>query len=126
MIFQGAYTFIKPKNESDGNYSFHLKIFLTPVISLWYFILFFSAFYFHDMLSKNSKSNHGDSIYYCEYFKASTINTINIFNYAFVFFLSIPFIIIDTYIKILLLLISLLLKNYPLKLYLGIMSQILE
>jgi len=100
IIFQGAYTFIKPRKENDGNYCFHLKIFLAPVISLWYFIFFFSAFYFHDMFSKNSKSNHGDSIHYCEYFKASTINTINIFNYAFAFFLSIPFIIIETYIKI--------------------------
>ena len=44
-------------------------------------------------------------------------------NVGFAFTLAIPFFIIDIYFKILLLIISLPFKNYPLKYYFGILYQ---
>ena len=119
IIFQDGYAFIKPEESDDVNcYYSILAIIFIPIISFMYFIAYFSVVFFYKLSKKNS-----EGIYENIFNSASSLFTEIGINVGFAFALSIPFIIIDIYFKILLLIISLPLKNYPLKIYCGILYQ---
>lgn len=125
MLFQDIYGVINPKFKKDGDYSWQFKIFFIPIIHFMYFVALFSVAFFYKLSVKNSKEDDGYLGIYENAIKGShrKFFTIIGFNVAFAFFLSIPFFISETLIKILFLLISLPFKNYPLKLYFGILLE---
>ena len=95
--------------------------------SYFKFYVFCSVFlcrFYYKLLGKNAKGQNGYLIIYEGPIKnTSLFFTFIGFNSAFAFFLSIPFLIIDYYLKTLILLISLPFKLYPLKYYFGIMYE---
>ena len=123
MFLQDGYSFIKPEpyDDADAYYSF-LKMFFIPIISFMYVIAYFSATYFYKLYMKNKGGTY-ESIFYINDNNGRLFMTEIVINVGIAFTLSIPFLIIDIYFKILLLIISLPFKIYPLKYYLGILYQ---
>ena len=123
MFFQDGYSFIKPDqyDEPDAYYSF-LIIFFIPIISFMYVVAYFSATYFYKLYMKNKGGTY-ESIFYKSDNNGRFFFTEIVVNVGIAFALSIPFLFIDIFFKILLLIISLPFKNYPLKYYLGILYQ---
>ena len=123
MFFQDGYSFIKPGqyDDVDAYYSF-LKIFFIPIIFFMYVVAYFSATYFYKLYRKNKNSTY-EGMFYQDDNNGRFFMTEIVVNVGIAFALSIPFLIIDIYFKILLLIISLPFKNYPLKYYFGILYQ---
>ena len=123
MLFQDGYSLIKPEryDDPDDYYSF-LKIFFIPIVSFMSFVAYFSATFFYKLYLKNEGSTC-ESIFYKNDNHGRFFLTEIVVNVGIAFVLSIPFLIIDIYFKILLLIISLPFKNYPLKYYFGILYQ---
>ena len=124
MLFQDGYSFIKPESydDPDAYYSF-LKIFFIPIVSFMNFVAYFSATYFYKLDMKSEDGGTCESIFYKDDNHGRLFMTEIVVNVGIAFALSIPFLIIDIYFKILLLIISLPFKNYPLKYYFGILYQ---
>ena len=118
MLFQDGYSYIKPQPTDDvKSYHSFLKMFFIPIISFMYFVAYFITTYFYKLSMKNGYP-------YESIFNDSKLFFTEIYiNVGFAFTLSIPYLIIDIYFKILLLIISLPFKNYPLKYYFGILYQ---
>ncbi len=123
ILFDDGYSIINPVFESDAEqFGGLLLMFIIPIISFMYFVAYFSIVFFYKLSIKNTNQKEGYLCIYEGTFKSTNLFfTVIGFNVAFAFALSIPFTIIDTYFKILLFLINIPFKNYPLKFYLGIL-----
>ena len=122
MFFQDGYSFIRPEpnDDADAYYSF-LKMFFIPIFSFMTFVGYFSIVLFYKLYMKDGPIY--ENIFYKDDRHARLFTTEISINVGIALILSIPFLIIDIYFKILLLIISLPFKNYPLKYYLGILYQ---
>ena len=122
MLFQDGYSFIKPEpnDDADAYYSF-LKMFFIPIFSFMTFVGYFSIVLFYKLYMKDGPIY--ENIFYKDDRHARLFTTEISINVGIALILSIPFLIIDIYFKILLLIISLPFNNYPLKYYFGILYQ---
>ena len=125
IFVQDGFSVINPKNPKDGEIGWRIKIFLTPILSFMYFVAYFSIVFYYKLSIANVEKNDGYYGIYEGAIKKSHCLFFCIigFNVAFAFALSISFLILDTYLKILILLISFPFKMYPIKYYFGIMFE---
>ena len=127
MLFQDGLTFINKKGKNwEYNYKFYLKLFPFPLISFIGLVAMLSiSFYYKLQISHKLLIKHkGHKIYGLIYEgHLHHLMTVIVINSAFAIVLSISYIIHDLYIKIILLLISPIFKNYPIKYYLGIIRE---
>ena len=125
IFFQDGFSVIDlPFSSKDGELYFLLIIFIIPILSFILIIGYFSIVFYYKLKIKNTKDYHGHLNTYDESFKNDYLFiTVTIINVLFAIVLSIPFSIIDIYFKLLILLISLPFKMYPLKYYFGIITK---
>ena len=118
LFLKGAKQFLGLQNSSWSNYFF----FLLPFINLFYFIGGIQSSFFITLSKTNSPSEFQDFNNYELYFLKEKITIYWILFaliFSFVCFIMIPFIILDLFITIALLLISIPFNCYPLKYVLG-------
>ena len=123
LFFQDAFEFIE--NDYDTFFADNLRIFLIPLFSLIFFIGLISACFFYKLKVSNLEPNDGYLINYEEKIKDKNsfrFILIVVINVMFAIFLSIPFFICDIYFKSFLCIISIFLKNYPIKYYCGMLK----
>ena len=111
---------IYPNEHDDYSYSLSEYIsFLFPIFTLFLFIGVIGQNFYHDL--RKLKNIKNDEYYY--YRDDFFSNTIVIINALVALILSINYAIIDIYLKIILLIISLPFKNYPIKFILDIIRR---
>lgn len=125
IFVHDGFLLINPENLKKIEIVIYIIIFLTPIISFIYFVLYFSIVFYYTLYKTNVEKNDGRyEIYEVEIKKNYTLLSYIIgFNVAFALVLAIPFIILDTYFKIFILVISFPFKMYPIKYYFGIMYE---
>ena len=120
LFFKDAFVIIDNK---DHNFYAISKFSMIPLFSVFYFIGMVSACLFYKLQS-NDECNTGYLLTYEEHLKKN----MNIFkvvveiNVLFAIMLSIPLFLYDIYFKILLIIISIFSKNYPMKYYFGMLN----
>ena len=119
-INQDLFLFINNKEDYDLYYLDNLLIFLSPILSLIYFIVLISfCFYYNIKIFDKQEDNIFIYNYdnYEERFKDSSFIYVIyiIFNVLFPIMISIPYVVFDFYFKILIFIISLFTKFYPIK-----------
>ena len=131
MLFQDGFTFISLKEDDwEEDYKSIFKLFLFPLLNFIGLVAMFStSFYYklqisHKLFIKHKR--HGTKIPGIYEGHLDLLMFVIIINSAFAIALSFSYIILDIYIKIILLLISSIFKNYPIKYYLGIINEGLE
>ena len=125
MFFQDGLRLIKPYNEVYiTTFEKSFRIFIIPVYNLFYFLKELHGFLFYKLSLKNAKPHSNGSLEIYEnhiggqgYFVLHLFAGINI---LFGITISIPFILLDIYSTIFILIISVPFKLYPLKYILGI------
>ena len=127
MFLQDGFRFIKPIGEEHDyplNYSVAFKFFIIPVFSFLMFISEMQVSFFYKLKLKKSEVNeHGYAENYEDFIKDRYYDFITIMvviNVAFAVMLAIPFLLLNIYFTVFLLVISLPFKNYPLKYFIGI------
>ena len=120
MIYDDGFSIIHPTQYHDhSDYLFEYMLFLIPICTLFLFIGVIGKNLYH-VLHKIKNIKNGE--YY--YFRDDNFSwTIVFINALVALMLSINYAIIDIYLKIILLIISLPFKNYPIKIYLGIIRR---
>ena len=122
LFFQGNFIFIKDKESRKCDFLVLYIIFLLPFISFMFFVGTFYIYFYYNLYFDNGESDDEDNCYR-ERIKSSTVFFIIVFfNTLFTFFLSIPFFFYDLAFKIILQIISLPFKNYPMRYYLSIID----
>ena len=97
-------------------YSKALTFFIIPGYSLFIFILVIHLTFFYDL----KKTNNNQSDTYRSFKRDCSFHLFLAINIAFNAMLTVPFIVLNIYFIVLLLIISLPFKKYPLKYFLGI------
>ena len=118
LFFQDAFQFIE--RDYDTFFVDYLKIFLSPLYSLIFFVVSVSACLFYKLKVSNLEPNDGYLINYEEQIKDKNsflFILMVVIIVMFAIFLSISFFICDIYLKSFLCIISIFLKNYPIKYY---------
>ena len=125
MFLENGFIYINP-NEEQRAYSLKyykaLIFFSLPFISLLLLIVCIHFLFFYKLTQKNAKPDEHDYVESYEEFMRDRfyIFAMNVvFNTAFDVMITVPYVILNIYFNILLLVISLPFKNYPLNYYLG-------
>ena len=123
-INQDGFVFFNNKADYDTFFRVNFYIFLLPILSFIYFIGVVSACFYYRLRIYDKKKN--EFIYtYESRIKYNTFifGIVLIFNVLFAIMLSIPYIVFDFYIKILIFIISLFTKFYPVIYYLSLINE---
>jgi len=126
MLFKESLKYIKPVNNKDyiKDYEEDFKIFIIPAYNLLHFIKKIHFTFFYNLAIKKAESKKSGFLEsYGAHIRRNKNFIFQLFlgvNIAFAIVLSIPFIIINIYFNIFILIISIPFSFYPLKFILGL------